>query len=143
MLIQCTLWLHTPDLCNNLVSRGTVYKLALKKLTRLSYNLIILFFNRRAIAMDTYGVDSNAINMFSLVFAIFYIPGSIISITLYTSYGISSCVIAGAIFNFLSVWIRCFGAFSFDPTTAYNVMLFGQILAALGQPCLLNASPRY
>ena len=92
--------------------------------------------------MDTYGVDSLSINMFSLVYAIFYIPGSMISIALYARFGLSHCIIGGAFFNFLSAWIRTFGAFSFDPVAAYKVQLFGQIFAALGQPLLLNAPPR-
>lgn len=92
--------------------------------------------------MDTYGVDSMSINMFSLVYAIFYIPGSMISIALYAKFGVSHCIVGGAFFNFLCAWIRTFGAFSFDPVIAYKIQLFGQIFAALGQPLLLNAPPR-
>ena len=93
--------------------------------------------------METYTVDSMAINMFTLVFAIFYIPGSMISIAVYAKFGLSHCIIGGASFNFLAAWIRTFGAFSPDPIYAYKVQLLGQILAALGQPLLLNAPPRY
>ena len=96
----------------------------------------------RFLAMDTYGVNSLAINMFSMVYAIFYIPGSMLSIALYAKFGLSHCIVGGAFFNFLSAWVRTFGAFAFDPTTSYNVQLFGQILAAIGQPLLLNAPPR-
>ena len=92
--------------------------------------------------MDTYGVDSMSINMFSLVYAIFYIPGSMMSIALYAKFGFSHCIVGGAFLNFLSAWIRAFGAFAYDPTMSYNVQLFGQIFAALGQPLLLNAPPR-
>ena len=92
--------------------------------------------------MDTYGVDSMSINMFSLVYAIFYIPGSMISIALYARFGVSHCIVGGAFFNFLAAWVRTFGALSFDPSISYKVQLFGQILAALGQPLLLNAPPR-
>jgi hypothetical protein len=94
------------------------------------------------LTMDTYGVSSMQVNMFSLVYAIFYIPGSMLSIALYAKYGLSPCIVTGAFFNFLSTWVRAFGALSPDPTSAYNVMLFGQILAALGQPFLLNCPPR-
>lgn len=93
--------------------------------------------------MDTYTVDSLSINMFSFVYAIFYIPGSILSIALYAKFGLSHCIVGGAFFNFLSAWIRTFGAFSFDPISSYKVQLFGQIFAAIGQPLLLNAPPRY
>jgi hypothetical protein len=83
-----------------------------------------------------------AINMFSIVYAIFYIPGSIISIALYAKYGLSKCTLFGAVFNFLCCWIRVAGSYSSVPYTAYAVMLFGQIFAAIGQPSLLNAPPR-
>ena len=50
---------------------------------------------------------------------------------------------AGENINFLSAWIRTFGAFSPIIDSAYKVQLFGQIFAAIGQPLLLNAPPRY
>lgn len=93
--------------------------------------------------MDTYQVESISINMFSFVYAIFYIPGSMLSIALYAKFGLSHCIVGGATFNFLAAWIRVFGSFSFNLLSSYNVMLLGQIFAALGQPLLLNAPPRY
>ena len=93
--------------------------------------------------MDTYQVNPVDINMFSFVYAIFYIPGSMLSIALYAKFGLSHCIVGGAFFNFLSAWIRTFGAFSPIIDSAYKVQLFGQIFAAIGQPLLLNAPPRY
>ena len=93
--------------------------------------------------MDTYQVQSISINMFSFVYAIFYIPGSMLSIALYAKFGLSHCIVGGALFNFMAAWIRVFGSFSFDLISSYNVMLLGQIFAAIGQPLLLNAPPRY
>lgn len=93
--------------------------------------------------MDTYQVNPVDINMFSFVYAIFYIPGSMLSIALYAKFGLSHCIVGGAFFNFLSAWIRTFGAFSPNIDSAYKVQLFGQIFAAIGQPLLLNAPPRY
>ena len=92
--------------------------------------------------MDTYGVDSMAINMFSIVYAIFYIPGSLMSIATYARFGLSYCTLGGAIFNFFCCWVRVAGSYSSIPYNAYSVMLFGQILAAIGQPLLLNAPVR-
>ena len=123
---------------------------------------------------DTYGVDTTQINMMSLVYAMFYIPGSMLSIYLYAKFGLSHCLIGGAVLNFLAVWIRCIGGFSYNapdvvdvygmydgmyaaantsalpyPITdskaagnAFSVQLFGQIIAAISQPLLLNAPPR-
>jgi hypothetical protein len=93
--------------------------------------------------MDTYQVNPVDINMFSFVYAIFYIPGSMLSIALYAKFGLSHCIVGGAFFNFLSAWIRTFGAFSPNIDSAYKVQLLGQIFAAIGQPLLLNAPPRY
>ena len=66
-----------------------------------------------------------------------------LSIALYAKFGLSHCIVGGAFFNFLSAWIRTFGAFSPSIESAYKVQLFGQIFAAIGQPLLLNAPPRY
>ena len=63
---------------------------------------------------DTYNVNTTQINMMSMVYAIFYIPGSMLSIYLYSKYGLTHCLIGGALLNFLACWIRCIGAFSYN-----------------------------
>ena len=86
-----------------------------------------------------------------------------LEIGLYAKFGLSYCLVGGALLNFASCWIRTIGAYSYTAPTAaiplddyvlypvdaavasrsFKVQLFGQILAAIGQPLLLNAPPRY
>ena len=97
-----------------------------------------------------------------------------LSIYLYAKFGLSYCLVGGALLNFLAVWIRCVGGFSYNApdvvdvygmydgmyaaanvsalpypisdakaaSNAYSVLIFGQIVGALGQPLLLNAPSR-
>lgn len=68
-----------------------------------------------SITQDAYGITTQQVNMFSLVYAIFYIPGSMLSIALYAKYGLSYCLVGGAAFNFLSGWIRYFNVYRICP----------------------------
>lgn len=96
------------------------------------------------LSMEFFGVDSNGINAFSLVYMAFYLPGSIISIYLMERYGLATCVTGGAVANLACCWVRYGGSRIGDDAVParYAVVLFGQVLAALGQPLLLNAPPR-
>jgi hypothetical protein len=111
--------------------------------------------------MSAYGIDSLSVNMFTLVYPFFFIPGSILAIGLYARYGLGYCIIVGALLNFLACWIRTIGGYyslnwnyNFDVSqlpadaplpnglASYNIQLFGQIIGAFGQPLLLNVPPR-
>jgi len=124
---------------------------------------------------DTYGVQPEKVYLLALVFAMSYIPGSMLSIYLYAKFGLSHCLIGGALLNFIALWIRCIASLSYNAPTevdvygkydgmyaaantsalpypityskvarnVFNVQLFAQIVAALAQPLLINAPPRY
>jgi len=94
--------------------------------------------------MDYFTTNSLGINMFSIVYMIFYFPASILSIFVTERFGVGVAIVLGAMANFLCCWIRYAGSLQQqdDPMKAYQIVLFGQILAAIGQPMLLNAPSR-
>ena len=110
----------------------------------LSGYILATFVTVWDIAMEDFGVDSNGINAFSLVYMAFFLPGSIIGIYVMERFGLRSCILGGALANLACCWVRYGGSRIGDDNlpARYAVVLFGQILAALGQPLLLNSPPR-
>jgi len=104
----------------------------------LSGYLLSTFVSICDMSMDYFQTDSMGINMFSLVYMIFYFPGSILSIYITEKFGVGTAIWAGALANFFASWIKYAGAYN----QRYEVVLFGQIIAAMGQPLLLNAPSR-
>ena len=98
-----------------------------------------------SIAVDAYDVGPLQINALALVFALFYVPGSITAIGLYAKYGLSSCINGSTLLNFMSCWVRFIGSALFlksSPHAAYGIVLVGHCLAALGAPLVGNAPTR-
>lgn len=108
----------------------------------LSGYILSTFISIWFIALDFFATDSMGINMFSIVYMIFFFPGSIISIFITERFGVGHALCLGSLANFLSCWVRYAGSLESTPDRAYNIVLFGQIIAAIGQPLLLNAPPR-
>jgi sugar phosphate permease len=96
----------------------------------------------RKVAIEAYDVDALAINMLALVFAVFFIPGSILAIALYARYGLNSCIIGAAFLNLLACLFRCSSCMTNVPHIAYTAVLVGHIMAAIGSPLVLNAPSR-
>lgn len=94
------------------------------------------------VAVDFFGVDNLGINMFSIVYMIFFFPCSLLSVFWTQRYGVGSAISVGAVFNFLCCWVRVGGSYHGEKWASYGIVLFGQCLAAFGQPFLLNAPPR-
>ena len=59
-----------------------------------------------SVGAQAYNVGPLEINSLALVFALFYVPGSIIAIGLYAKYGLSSCINGSTLLNFASCWVR-------------------------------------
>ena len=70
---------------------------------------------------DTYGIAPEDVNFLALVYPIFFIPGSMISIYVYAKFGLGHCLIGAALMNFLALWIRCVGSFSYNAPTVVDV----------------------
>lgn len=80
--------------------------------------------------------------MLALVFALFYIPGSILTIALYARYGLSSCIIGAAFLNLLACLLRYSSCMSSVPQVSFSLIMLGHIVAAIGSPLVLNAPSR-
>ena len=80
--------------------------------------------------------------MLALVFALFYIPGSIFAIALYAQYGLNSCIMWAAFFNMFACLLRYSSCLMPSPHTAYSAILFGHMFAAFGSPLVVNAPSR-
>jgi Major Facilitator Superfamily len=101
-----------------------------------------LFSLYRKVAIEAYDVDALAINMLALVFAVFFIPGSILAIALYARFGLNSCIIGAAFLNLMACLFRCSSCMTSVPHVAYTAVLVGHIMAAIGSPLVLNAPSR-
>jgi hypothetical protein len=92
------------------------------------------------IVSDTYAVESTKINWMSMVYAVMFIPGSMLSIYLYAKFGLSYCLIGGALLNFASTWIRAIGGFSYNAPDVpdiygmYDGMYAAANISALAYP---------
>ena len=105
-----------------------------------SLSFTILYY--RLIAIDAYQVNALAINMLALVFALFYVPGSILAIYLYAKYGLSSCIIGAAFLNLLACLLRYASSMTAVPHLQFFMVMIGHIVAAIGSPLVLNAPSR-
>ena len=103
---------------------------------------MLLTFFLRSIAVDAYDVNTLAINMLALVFALFYIPGSVWALGLYARYGLHSCILGAAALNFIACLLRYSSCMTTVPHTAFALVMFGHIAAAIGSPLVLNAPSR-
>ena len=92
--------------------------------------------------MEAYDVDVLAINMLALVFALFYIPGSIFAIALYAQYGLNSCIMWAGFLNMLACLFRYSSYLTSSPHIAYSAVLIGHTFAAFGSPLVVNAPSR-
>lgn len=110
----------------------------------LSSYILSTFVTVWVLSMDFFGVSSMGINAFSLVYMAFFLPGSILSTYVMERYGLAPTIALGAAGNMVCCWWRYGGSTIGDHNVParYAMVLFGQIIAAMAQPALLNAPPR-
>lgn len=82
-----------------------------------------------------FNISSTWVNMLSLVFMIVFVPITFPSAWLLDHLGLWFGVMVGAVFTMVGAWVRVFGEWNFWPVFG------GQVLAAIGQPFILNAVP--
>lgn len=80
--------------------------------------------------------------MLALVFALFYIPGSVCALVLYARYGLCSCITGAATLNFLACLLRYSSCMTTVPHFAFTMVMLGHVAAAIGSPLVLNAPSR-
>jgi MFS family permease len=91
----------------------------------------IAFAPINSLAQQYYGVDANAINMLSVVYMILYIPGSILSLYIYTRFNLKFGIALGMLLTSIGCWIRVH--------PSYGATMVGQIIAGIAQPLITNA----
>lgn len=94
------------------------------------------------IAVDYFNEDVLRINMLSLVFPIVYIPSCVLSIYISETFGTSACMIIGALFNTACCWLLFVGTAEARGQDAYGVVIFAQIVCAIGTPLLTTTTSR-
>lgn len=93
----------------------------------------IAFASVASIVQERFKVSASAVNSLSLVFMLAYIPGSVAAAYCLERFGLRVTLIAGAALNALCAWVRYGGCFIDNPTTAFAVVMIGQILGAISQ----------
>ena len=97
-------------------------------------------------AADFYNVTQNEINIYSLVFMICYIPGSLLCANMFKSFGLRKSFLFITTIQTIGAGLRYLGSISSiisnDKHDSYMVVLGGQILVALIQPFFTNSPAR-
>ena len=88
---------------------------------------------------DSSGVESLKINMIALMFQITYLPGTVIASHLARDGGLAAPILFGAVLTAVGSVIRSVAVFVTSSTTAYYLVLLGQSLSSLAQPCFINS----
>jgi fucose permease len=84
-----------------------------------------------------YELSTFVANLNNLLFLIMYLPGNFISILVLNKYGLRMCLICGASLIMIGSWIRTLVIFA-----GYKTFLIGSLIAATGQPFLMNNSSK-
>eukprot|EP01012_Entosiphon_sulcatum_P002514 TRINITY_DN10538_c0_g1_i1.p1 TRINITY_DN10538_c0_g1~~TRINITY_DN10538_c0_g1_i1.p1 ORF type:complete len:498 (+),score=85.04 TRINITY_DN10538_c0_g1_i1:91-1494(+) len=95
------------------------------------------------LVQDYYGVDSNFVNVLSMVFMAAYIPVTFPASYCLSHFGFRRGVLLGSAVTCVGCWIRYLPRDSWSSITTVQVVLVGgQVLGAVGQPFILNAAPQ-
>ncbi len=89
---------------------------------------------------ETYfDMSSTNINLVALSFQILYLPGTIAASYMVKSGGLRSPILYGTLLTFVGALLRYVAVLVLPKTPAFYMLLLGQSLCALGQPCFVNA----
>eukprot|EP01118_Nematostelium_gracile_P008576 TRINITY_DN2839_c0_g1_i5.p1 TRINITY_DN2839_c0_g1~~TRINITY_DN2839_c0_g1_i5.p1 ORF type:complete len:452 (+),score=31.31 TRINITY_DN2839_c0_g1_i5:30-1358(+) len=91
------------------------------------------------LAEEFYGVGYVEINMLSVVFLVVYVLLVFPSMWVLDHWSLRGGVRVGVVLTVGGTWIRLLGSIA---SLGYPAALIGQIIAAAGQPFLLNAAPK-
>ena len=107
--------------------------------------LWITFAPIQSKASEYYGVSQNAINIYSLIFMICYVPGTIFCATMFKSLGLRKSFCIATFLQLIGAGLRYLGTLSIignENDESYVVVLIGQTLAAIVQPFFTNSPSR-
>ena len=81
-----------------------------------------------------------AVNLIALLYQCMYLPGTIMASLLCERYGLRSAVVIGTSLTAAGALIRYIACYALGgSTTSYGLVLCGQLLCAIAQPCFVNA----
>jgi MFS family permease len=94
-----------------------------------------------------FDVSLTLTNVLGLVFLALYLPGTMIAAAVLNADGLRAVVTLGAALTWCAAIVRfagcCLVGFGVaSPNVGYGIVLFGQILAGLAQPCFTNTPAR-
>ncbi|TFK54532.1 MFS general substrate transporter [Heliocybe sulcata] len=91
-----------------------------------------------------YSISLDQVNWLGNAFSIIYLPTAIAVPLLIARFGLRITCITGAVFLLLSAWIRYASTpRSLSPSSAYALLIVGQVLAAFAQPIFQVIGPKY
>lgn len=86
-----------------------------------------------------FGVSSTAINLFSVIFMVTYIPASILALWMADRFSLRFTMNVGAVLHMLSGGLKYLSTFAPRGGGRYSIALFGQMLAGISQPIWTNS----
>ena len=92
-----------------------------------------------------FAVDFSYVNGLSLAFLLLFLPGTVLTSFQVERYGVRLTLFSGSALNCLGGWLRYLGAVaaaSSRPGLGFAVLMLGQVLAGLAQPCFTNLPAR-
>jgi len=92
------------------------------------------------VSSSFYDSSMLAINMFSMVSFLAYPFTSPVASFLLDKFGLFYGLLPGVLLNVSGALLRFIACFFTSPGSVYGVAMFGQVMAALGQPFLLNST---
>lgn len=91
-----------------------------------------------AVSRNHYAATEAQINMLSMIFMIAFIPLGFPASWALNTWGLRKSVCVFAALNFVGGWVRFTAEFSDEPHIRYGVVFFGQTLAAIAQPVIVD-----
>jgi hypothetical protein len=85
------------------------------------------------------------VNLISILFFALYLPASVLGIFLMETRGLTACLLWGAGLNAACAALKMAAGYlpaPLLPTYGFGLLVFGQVLGAIGQPLIVNPVPR-
>jgi FLVCR family MFS transporter 7 len=91
-----------------------------------------------------FGISITAVNFFSVAYLAAYVPGSLISLYIYSNKknGLRTGIVLATLVSAVGAFLRYFSSLLPTTTPSYGLALTGQCLAAIASPLIQNIIPK-